>query len=150
MKEALEAKAESLGLRNVAFIPFQPYQDLPGLLASADLLLVPLDRDKSRLSVPSKLYAYMAAGRPILGLAPADSEVAALLLERGCGSAVPPDEPAGIAEAVRNLMRAPEKRRAHALSSRAQAVECFARDKVLGAYEELLLDLSSRACGPVR
>lgn len=150
MKEALKARAAGLGLRNVAFIPFQPYQDLPGLLASADVLLVPLDSEKSRLSVPSKLYTCMAAGRPVLGLAPADSEVAALLRDGGCGLSVPPDDPAGIAGAVRDLRQAPEKRRALALRSRAHVVEYFAREKVLRSYEDLLEDMVSRPSGPVR
>ncbi len=150
MKEALRARADGLGLRNVAFIPFQPYDDLPNLLASADILLVPLDSDKSRLSVPSKLYASMAAGRSVLGLAPADSDVAVLLRGRACGMSVPPDDPDGIARAVRDLRREPEARRAFALNARAHVVEHFARENVLRTYGELLEDLASRPSGLVR
>ena len=53
--------------------------------------------------MPSKLYTFMAAGRPILGLADPDSEVATLLREKECGLAVPPDGAAAVAEAVRTL-----------------------------------------------
>ncbi len=150
MKDALTARAAALGLRNVAFLPFQPYRDLPALLASADVLLVPLDSEKSRLSVPSKLYNFMAAGRPVLGLAPPDSEVAAILRDHGCGPSVPPDDPSAIAEAVRDLRRAPEKCRACALNSRAHVVEYFARENVLRSYEELLGEMTSRPSGSVR
>ena len=59
-KEALRKKAASLGLRNAAFLPFQPYRDLPDLLASADVLLVPLDKEKSQLSVPPDEAAAVA------------------------------------------------------------------------------------------
>jgi len=150
MKEALTARAAALGLGNVAFLPFQPYGDLPALLASADVLLVPLDSEKSRLSVPSKLYASMAAARPVLGLAPPDSEVAAVLREHGCGPSVPPDDAAGIAEAVRDLRRGPEKCRTYALNSRAHVVEYFAREKILRSYEDLLEDMVSRPPGSDR
>jgi colanic acid biosynthesis glycosyl transferase WcaI len=142
-KEALQKKAASLGLKNTAFLPFQPYRDLPDLLASADVLLVPLDKEKSQLSMPSKLYAFMAAGRPILGLAEPDSEVAVLLREKECGLAVPPDGAAAVAEAVRTLERSPEKRRLLGGNAREHVVHRFAKDKILGSYDKLLRSMVS-------
>jgi colanic acid biosynthesis glycosyl transferase WcaI len=142
-KEALRKKAASLGLKNTAFLPFQPYRDLPDLLASADVLLVPLDKEKSQLSMPSKLYAFMAAGRPILGLAEPDSEVAVLLREKECGLAVPPDGAAAVAEAVRTLERSPEKRRLLGGNAREHVVHRFAKDKILGSYDKLLRSMVS-------
>ncbi|MBE3111939.1 MAG: glycosyltransferase family 4 protein [Acidobacteria bacterium] len=142
-KEALRKKAASLGLRNTAFLPFQPYRDLPDLLASADVLLVPLDKEKSQLSVPSKLYTFMAAGRPILGLAEPDSEVAILLCEKECGLAVPPDGAAAVAEAVRTLERSPERRRLLGRNAREHVVGQFAKDKILGSYDKLLRSMVS-------
>lgn len=142
-KEALRKRAASLGLKNVAFLPFQPYRDLPDLLASADVLLVPLDKEKSHLSVPSKLYAFMAAGRPILGLAGPDSEVATLLGEKECGLAVPPDDAAAVAEAVRTLKRSPDMRRRLGGNAREHVVGQFSRDKILGSYDKLLRSMVS-------
>ena len=143
-KEALRERAAALGLANVAFLPFQPYSDLPDLLASSDVLLVPLDRAKSDLSVPSKLYTFMAAGRPILGLAAPGSEVARLLRENDCGVAAPPDDPDEIAAAVRGLAAAPERRRTLGANARAYVVERFAKDKILRSYDRLLRSLVSR------
>jgi len=84
-KPDLVKKAQELGLLNVRFISFQPYELLPQLLSSGDVLLVPLDQEKSELSVPSKLYNYMAVGRPILGLAESNSEVAQILRKSEAG-----------------------------------------------------------------
>lgn len=142
-KEAVQAKAASLGLRNTVFLPFQPYPDLPALLASSDVLLVPLDKDKARLSVPSKLYTFMAAGRPILGLATPDSEVAAVLRETDCGPAVPPDDAAAVAAAVRSLARSPERRREQGGNARDHVVRNFAKGKILRSYEGLLMSMVS-------
>jgi colanic acid biosynthesis glycosyl transferase WcaI len=141
--EALRRRAASLGLKNAAFLPFQPYRDLPDLLASADVLLVPLDKEKAQLSVPSKLYTFMAAGRPILGLADPDSEVATLLREKECGLAVPPDGAAAVAEAVRTLERSPEKRRLLGGNAREHVVRQFAKDRILRSYDELLRSMVS-------
>ncbi|MGA2532252.1 MAG: glycosyltransferase family 4 protein [Candidatus Aminicenantales bacterium] len=142
-KDALRARAAALGLRNVIFLPFQPYGDLPNLLAAADVLLVPLDGEKSELSVPSKLYNFMAAGRPVLGLARPGSEVAAILGERQCGVPVSPGDAARIADAVRALKGSPEWRRALAANGRAYVVERFAKDKVLSAYDEIIRSMAS-------
>ena len=137
-KQGLEDKARSLGLTNVAFIPFQPYEDLPALLSSSDVLLVPLDKDKSHLSVPSKLYNYMAAGRPILGLADPSSEVAGLIESTGCGIRVDPDDPQAIADALLKLKNAPTQAQGYADNGRKYAEETFSKNVVLKRYEELI------------
>jgi colanic acid biosynthesis glycosyl transferase WcaI len=142
-KDAVREKAAGLGLANVLFLPFVPYPELPDLLASSDVLLVPLDKDKSDLSVPSKLYTFLAAGRPVLGLAAPGSEVAELLRANACGLAAPPDDPAAIAAAVRELAGSPEKRRELGANARRYVEAGFAKDKVLGAFDELLRSMVS-------
>ncbi len=141
-KEAVRRKAESLGIRNVVFLPFQPYEDLPSLLSSSDVLLVPLDQDKSQLSVPSKLYNFMAAGRTILGLATPESEVATILRRTGCGTAVSPEDPRKIADAVLALKESPDELRASASNARRYVEDHFAKDKILRRYEDVLESLA--------
>lgn len=137
-KPDLLARAAALGLDNVVFIPFQPYADLPDLLGASDVLMVPLDGEKALLSVPSKLYNFMAAGRPILGLARGDSEVHALIGETGCGLSIPPDDPAVIAGAFRALRRAGAELESMAGRGRAYAEGVVSRQVVLDAYDRWL------------
>ncbi len=141
-KESLQARAAAMGLGNVRFLPFQPYRDLPFLLASSDVLLVPLDSEKSRLSVPSKLYNFMAAGRPILGLATPESEVAAIIRDNACGLAVSPEDTAEAAEAILALKRAPGKRQVYGATGRAYVKAHFDKDKILRAYDDLLRSMA--------
>jgi len=140
-KAELQKRAGELGTDNVRFLPFQPYGDLPRLLASSDVLLVPLDKEKSQMSVPSKLYNFMAAGRPVLGLATLDSEVAALIRGTRCGDVVPPDDVAGIEEAVLRLKGYPDARREMASNARRYVVDNFARKMIMDRYEALLRSL---------
>jgi colanic acid biosynthesis glycosyl transferase WcaI len=142
-KGSLREKAAALGLTNAVFLPFQPYRDLPDLLASSDVLLVPLDKDKSDLSVPSKLYTFMAAGRPILGLAGPDSEVAALLRRNECGLTAPPDDAEAVAAAVRALKGSPERRRSFGAHARDHVVRRFAKGTILRSYDKLLKSMVS-------
>jgi len=134
----LRARAEALRLGNVDFLPFQPYADLPSLLASADGLLVPLDKDKSFLSVPSKLYNFLAAGRPILGLATESSEVFQIIRDAECGLCAPPDDPVRIAAAVRALKEAPDRRAEMAVHGRRLAEDMYSRRSVVDAFEKLM------------
>jgi len=141
-KAELQKKAGELGTDNVRFLPFQPYEDLPRLLASSDVLLVPLDKEKSQMSVPSKLYNFLAAGRPVLGLAPPDSEVAAMIRGTRSGAVVPPDDVAGIGEAVFRLKGDPDARREMASNARRYVVDNFARKTIMNRYETLLASVS--------
>lgn len=140
-KKNLEEKVQRLQLSNVKFIPFQPQDDLPYLLAASDVLIVPLDIDKSQLSVPSKLCNFMAAGRPILGLAHEDSEIAKVINESKCGISVIPGNVNEIANAIINLKNSKNLRETLGHNGRRYAEIHFAKEKILALYEDLMLSL---------
>lgn len=77
-------------------------EGLRHLLESAVLLLVTDPGWGGRHLVPTKLYEYLAAGRPILALAP-DGPAAELVVEMNAGIVVPPDDVAGIRRALVRL-----------------------------------------------
>ncbi len=141
-KEAVQKRAAELGVKNALFLPFQPYADLPSLLASADVLLVPLDKEKSHMSVPSKLYNFMAAGRPILALTTPDSEVAAVVGGMRSGLVAQPDDPEKIAAAIRSLKRDASARADMGSAARRYVVDNFAKGRILDEYERIILDLA--------
>lgn len=94
------------------------------------------------MSVPSKLYSFLAAGRPVLGLAPPDSEVAALIRGNRCGDVVAPDDIPGIREAVLRLMGDSGARREMASNARRYVVDNFARKMIMDRTEALLKSVS--------
>ncbi|GAA2081363.1 glycosyltransferase family 4 protein [Aeromicrobium halocynthiae] len=83
---ALAQEEPDLGLR---VLPFQPAEDLPYVLGSADVLVGLLEPDATMFSIPSKVLSYMAAGRPILGLMPDDNPAAMDILTTGGHVEVP-------------------------------------------------------------
>lgn len=99
-KADLMADARRRGLDNVEFRDPIPKQDIPDLLAAADIGLHCLaDLPLFRHGVsPNKLYDYMAAGLPVVTNTP--GEVAAMVDEAGAGEAVGPRE---IAAAVARM-----------------------------------------------
>ncbi len=144
-KSDLQSQAARLNLPNVRFLPFQPYRDLPELMAAADVLLVPLDAEKSQLSVPSKLYNCMAAGRPVLGLVHVDSEVYKIIRETECGVCAPPEDPRKMVEEILALGRSPDLRSAMAARGRAYALDHFSRDRVLKTFNEIISSMPSNS-----
>lgn len=76
-------------LKNVLLLPYQPRETLLHSLAAGDAHLVTLAEGLAGLSVPSKTYGILAAGRPVLFVGDPRSDVARLVAEHGCGEVIP-------------------------------------------------------------
>jgi len=104
-----QIEASAAGCRAVRFLPFRPPEQVPCVLAAGDVHVVTVRRGLEGVVVPSKLYGILAARRPVLAVAPAETDVARIVQRAGCGVAADPDDPAAVAEAVRALARDPER-----------------------------------------
>jgi colanic acid biosynthesis glycosyl transferase WcaI len=78
------------GLKNLLVVPFQPFDRLPEVFASGDVLLAILSKDSGVFSVPSKVLSYLCAGRPLLASIPLENLAARIIAESGGGIVVPP------------------------------------------------------------
>jgi colanic acid biosynthesis glycosyl transferase WcaI len=104
-KADLQAKAEKQELRNVQFIPFQPRESLPEVLASADISLISLKRQIGEDSLPSKTYSALASGRPIIASVDEDSELAKLIEQADAGITIPVENADALADAITTLKK---------------------------------------------
>lgn len=95
--------------------PRIPFAALFPELQRAHLLLA-LVSSHMTYSTPYKVYDYMAAGRPILGLAPRDAALHDLLADSSAGESAEPDDIAGIERALERLLLA----RAPVLAARTE------------------------------
>jgi glycosyltransferase involved in cell wall biosynthesis len=120
-------------------LPFQPYERLSEVLGSGDVLVVLLERDAGAFSVPSKTLSYLCAGRPVLGLMPAEN-LAATLVSRVDGCVLPPDEAAlpTAAEWVGTVLADDERRTALGKAARALAEKEFELSGCADRFEEVL------------
>lgn len=101
-REKLEAA--SAGIPNVRFLPFFPGSKIPSVLAAADAHLITVKRGLEGVVVPSKMYGILAAGKPIVAVAPAECDVVSLGKEKGFSISADPDDPAQFAECVRQIL----------------------------------------------
>lgn len=120
-------------------LPFQPYERLSEVLGSGDVLVVLLEQDAGAFSVPSKTLSYLCAGRPILGLMPAEN-LASTLVSRVDGCVLPPQDAAlsAAAEWVGAVLADDERRAALGKAARALAEQEFDLTRCADRFEELL------------
>lgn len=94
----------------IVFLGQQPVERMAELMALSDVQLVCLrDLPLFRSTLPSKVQATLAAGRPIVASAPGDA--ARLVDDSGAGVSVPPADPVALAGALRGMraLAAPER-----------------------------------------
>ena len=140
---AARAHLEGLaaGLANMRFAGYQPVERLPEVLASADLHVVPLRAGLGNVSVPSKTYSILAAGRPVLAAIDPGTEVPRMLAASGAGRVVPPDDPEAFVAGVRELLADPVELAAAGARGRAWVEHAASPQAVAHAYEVLARSL---------
>lgn len=143
----LKLKANSLGLRNVLFVPRMPPSEISKVLALADALLVHLrDEPLFRITIPSKTQAYLAAGRPILmGVA---GDAADLVAAAAAGIPFDPGIPSSLFAAVAELAKLSPLCRAN-MGRRGS--EFYHRELAIGVgvekFAHLFVLIAQRCCG---
>ena len=106
-------------------------------MMAGDVHVVTIRRGLEGVVVPSKLYGILAAGRPVLVVADAKSDAARIVADSGCGLAADPDDPQGVADAIRELRSNPL--RLTEMGTRARAVaEKYARVNELQRFSAIM------------
>ena len=116
-----QIEAVAAGSSNIRFLEFFPANKIPSVLAAADAHVVTVKRGLEGIVVPSKMYGILAAGKPILAVAPKETDAVSLGVPRGFAVAADPDRPAEVVNAVRALASDPKKLKAMGEAARAAA-----------------------------
>ncbi|WP_242826890.1 glycosyltransferase family 4 protein [Butyrivibrio sp. MC2013] len=98
--EQMQAYSKKEDQHNIVYIPYQNKEDLVYSLNAGDVHFVVNAKGIKGVSVPSKLYGVMAAGKPVLGILEEGSEARLIVEESGCGKVVEP----GDYQAIRQLI----------------------------------------------
>lgn len=100
-RERLKAAAKDIP--NVRFLPFFPGSKIPSVLAAADAHIITVKRGLEGVVVPSKMYGILAAGKPIVAVAPEECDVVTLGTRHGFAVSADPDDPGDFAGCVRRI-----------------------------------------------
>jgi len=138
-RSQIEAAAEGSG--NILFLEFFPASKIPSVLAAADAHVITVKRGLEGVVVPSKVYGILAAGKPILAVAPKETDAVSLGIQRGFAVAADPDCPGEVVNAVRALVSDPNKLKAMGEAARAAAPD-YDRVEELQKFVEIINHLT--------
>jgi colanic acid biosynthesis glycosyl transferase WcaI len=118
-----------------------------GLLRRADLFLLNQGRGVFESVAPGKLLKYMTAGKPVVAAVHPESEPARMVRESGGGLVVAPEDPAALAQAIRELQSDPPRRERMGASGAQYLRRNFNRANSMSAFSAVIGDLLAAKTG---
>jgi len=125
-------------LPNLRLLPFQPIEDYPDILGTADVLVALLEPAAGTFSVPSKVLSYLCAGRPILGAIPGHNLAARTIDRAGAGAVIPPTDDEAFLVAAKRLRNEPDRRIVAGMRGRAYAESVFDTSSITDRFEGVI------------
>ena len=142
-RKALEDRIRGIGLSDRMTLRYnQPFTEMPKLLRASRLGFIPLpDKPKFHRNLPRKLFEYLAAGRPavVSDLPP----IRRLVGDAGCCVLVRPGDPVESADALQELLAAPDMAREMGERGRRLVAERLNAEHEVGPYVELVRRLGA-------
>jgi len=139
-RKSLQDEVNATDIDNVYFADYQPIERLSEVLASGDIHVVPLKTGLASVSVPSKMYSILSAGRPVVAAIDAGTEIPRTLAESGAGIAVAPDNEAEFILALQILISDGAKRVAMGALGRTWVEHHASAGAVAKRYEAIYLN----------
>ncbi|BAZ51737.1 putative glycosyl transferase [Nostoc sp. NIES-4103] len=134
----------SCGADNVLLLPLQPREQLPQMLAAADVGLIVQKHNVISFNMPSKIPLLLASGRPIVASVPATGTAAKAITESGGGMIVEPESPSALAQAVLDLYNNSALAAQLGYKGREFAVERYSFEYAIKQYEELFFNVVTK------
>ena len=134
----------------LTLLPFQPFEAFPDVLGTGDVMAAVLEPGASAVSVPSKVLAYLCAGRPTVLSVPAGNLAARTVTNAGAGLTTHPGDAEAFSTAVLALLTDDDRRAEMGGAARAYAERAFSLDRVTDRFEALLADAVARRGGAAR
>jgi len=121
-------------------IPFLSHKDALKELQSSQVLLLPINDTPNSLGViPGKIYEYLGARRPIIGIGPLNGDSAQILNDSGAGTMFAYESHSEIGSQIENYFDDFSKGQ---LESKTGQIMQYSRKAMAKSYAELLEDLT--------
>lgn len=136
--EELKEYQKQNEMKNVVFIPYQEKSELVYSLNSGDVHFVVNAKGIKGVSVPSKLYGVMAAGKTVLGILEENSEARLIIEDAGCGLSVTPGDYEAIEKLIQYFisLKDTEELKAMGDKGRRYLVDNLTKDVSIKKYQE--------------
>lgn len=142
VKDKVEAYVKENNLSNVTFIPYQDKSDLIYSLNAADIHWVVNAKGIKGVSVPSKLYGVMAAGKPVLGVLDEGSEARLIVEDCNCGVCIEPGNYKEISNNIEYILNNKEEIKALGSNGRQYLETNLTKEVSINKYKENILAIN--------
>lgn len=144
VKSKIEEYVTNNNLNNVTFIPYQDKADLIYSLNAADIHWVVNAKGIKGVSVPSKLYGVMAAGKPVLGVLDEGSEARLIVEECNCGVCIEPGNYKEISRNIEYILNNKELIKSLGQNGRKYLEVNLTKDVSINKYKDTILSLDNK------
>ena len=144
VKQQLVDYCNENDMKNVKFIPYQDKKDLIYSLNAADIHWVVNAKGIKGVSVPSKLYGIMAAGKPVLGVLDEGSEARLIVEECNCGVCIEPGNYKEISRNIEYILNNKELIKSLGQNGRKYLEVNLTKDVSINKYKETILSLDNK------
>lgn len=134
----LKQRAEAESLENILILPLQPFEALPEVLASGDLLVAMLESNASVYCVPSKVLTYYCAGKPSLLIMSKDNLAARVTAENKLGFVVGPGDLDGARAVIDSALEDRDKLGLYGARARQYAESHFRTEKITEQFLQVI------------
>ena len=149
VKQKMQNYAEKNNLENVLFLPYQAKEFIPYSLNAADVHLVVNQKGIKGVSVPSKIYGVMAAGKPVLGVVEPESEIDRLVTESGSGIVVDPQNYKDIVKSLKYFYQMDKNElKEMGVKGRTYLEKHLTKETSINKYRDVLKSLSEEERNP--
>ena len=126
-------------LKNVIMKPFYPRNRQSDVHNACDIVVISFIPGMAGISVPSRMYNIMAAGKPIIGITDTTSELARVIQEEGIGWVIPSYHAQDVVKVIMAAQKENKELRTMGLRARKAAEEKYSFEKIIPLYRNLFI-----------
>lgn len=143
MKTHLEAEIERLGLNNIKLLPYQRREQIPYLLAFADIQFIFMSKNMENHGFPSKVYTIMACKKPLLVCSGEKTPIMNFLKPINCAKLITTSNKEEKVSEIVSFVKSVNKQELHAMADKGYKVvqSKYTKEVVTNQYKELIDDL---------
>lgn len=140
-KKELELKIQRLKLDNIILTGQRPKEEMPLFLARGDVCLIPYkNKPTFAKNIPSKMFDYMAAGKPmIINLKGIASDI---IEKANAGLLAKPENPQSLADIILNLYKDKPLREKLGLAAKISAENNYNKKNISEKLERILKNVA--------
>ena len=135
-KNHLLSRIKNEDIKNITLLNYQPEEKFKKILGMADVAIVSFKYGMDMITIPSRIYTFLSAGKPIIGLMNPAADIARLISNYKCGWII--NSSSDMAKLIMQLISDPGKIKEYGANSLRLYSLYFRKDNIVGIYYQII------------